>query len=168
MNATLCCNAQKKAKRRVLPASTILKKNYYTRHSEYLYNRCQTFEQKAFNFYSGPSESQGKPGGPESYANSNSYVANCPPNATLGENEPINGSSGGCKVVIYKPNNYQYAQQGAVSSSARMLRLNVNTIDKNRADIKNPLNNILYKNKTPSCDPSLYRKSGDAYQCVRL
>jgi hypothetical protein len=84
------------------------------------------------------------------------------------EIDPTNGTSSGCKVVIYKPNNYQYAQQGAVSSSARMLRLNVNTIDKNLADIKNPLNNILYKNKTPSCDPSLYRKSGDAYQCVRL
>ena len=230
MNATLCCNAQKKAKKRVLPASTILKKNYYTTHSQYLYNRCQTFEQKSFNFYSGPILSEGKPGGPESY--SNSYVANCNPNVLVNDattiaiinrvayilkeesimteeeynafktasittlktfvaflqNEVVNSgqsvallykvlensqelvsnSSNGCKIVVYKPNNYQYAQQGAVSNGSRLLRLNVNTINKNLADIKNPINNIMYKNKTETCDPALYRKSGDRIQCARI
>lgn len=244
MNATLCCNAQKKARRRVLPASTLLKKNYYTTHNQYLYNRCQTFEQRAFNFYSdgsstgtgtGTGASSGKPGGPESY--SNTYVANCNPNVVIseavtisiinrvafilnaesimtneeyeafkassittmkefidflktsvanseqsiellykvienandtGSNYAINGESNGCKVVVYKPNNYQYAQQGAVSSSARILKLNVNTINTNLASIKKPIHNIVYKNKAPVCDPSLYRKSGDAYHCIRL
>lgn len=236
MNAALCCNAQKKARRRVLPASTLLKKNYYTRHNEYLYNRCQTFEQRAFNFYSdGSGDPNVKPGGPESYPNS--YVANCNPNVVISEAVTIgiinrvafilkeesiiteeeyaafqaasittlkefveflktsvvqsdqsiellykvieyaddtdsnkglmlNGSSNGCKVVVYKPNNYQYAQQGAVSSSARMLRLNVNTINTNLASIKNPIHNILYKNKTPRCDPRLYKKNGDAWHCT--
>jgi hypothetical protein len=226
MNASLCCNAQKKAKKRVQPASTILKKNYYTTHSQYLYNRCQTFEQKSFNFYSGPIPSKNKPGGPESY--SNSYVANCNPNVLVHDatttaiinriayilkeesiiteeeydafktasittlktfvsflqNEVINAeqslallykvlensqelvsnSSNGCKIVVYKPNNHQYAQQGAVSNGSRLLRLNVNTINQNIADI----NNIVYKNKTGSCDPALYRKSGDHVQCARL
>lgn len=236
MNPALCCNAQKKAKRRVLPASTLLKKNYYTTHNSYLYNRCQTYEQRAFNFYSGGvGGPEVKPGGPESYQNT--YVANCSPNVIIGEAVAIgiinrvayilheesiitneeydafktesittlkafvewlntsvtnseqsiallnkvienandtgsydglntNGTSNGCKVVVYKPNNYQYAQQGAVSSSARMLRLNVQTINTNIASIQNPVHNILYKNKTPACDPSLYRKTGATWHCV--
>jgi hypothetical protein len=45
-----------------------------------------------------------------------------------GPNNPI-----GCKLTIYKPNNPQYAQQGAVDSSTRMLKLNVTTIEKNAA-----------------------------------
>jgi len=51
--------------------------------------------------------------------------------------DPYNGSfiSGpsnprGCAQVIYKPNNPQYAQQGGVSSSTRILKLNVDTITK--------------------------------------
>jgi hypothetical protein len=35
--------------------------------------------------------------------------------------------------VEYKPNNPQFAQQGAVSSSTRILKLNVTTIEKNAA-----------------------------------
>jgi hypothetical protein len=54
----------------------------------------------------------------------------------------------GCKLVVYKPNNPQFAQQGAVSSSTRMLKLNVDTIQLNAA--KNNLSN-LYKNKAPQC-----------------
>jgi len=75
----------------------------------------------------------------------------------------------GCQLVVYNPNNYQYAKQGAVSSSTRILKLNVDTISTNAASIQNynntgPLlvnanelyagvyNNIanLYKNKPSS------------------
>lgn len=95
-NPLLCCNQQRKARRRVLPASTILKKNYYTTSSQYLYNRCQTFEQRSFNFVSGTNDpnvyntiqdypavsdaiiENTKPGDPLSYLNL--YVANCNPN----------------------------------------------------------------------------------------
>ena len=42
-----------------------------------------------------------------------------------------------CQLTIYKPNNYQFAKQGAVSSSTRLLKLNVNTISTNAASIKN-------------------------------
>ena len=45
-----------------------------------------------------------------------------------GPNNPI-----GCKLTVYKPNNPQYAQQGAVDASTRMLKLNVTTIEKNAA-----------------------------------
>jgi hypothetical protein len=45
-----CCNEERKAKRRVIYASTNLKKNYYTTLEQYRENRCQTYEQRAFNF----------------------------------------------------------------------------------------------------------------------
>jgi hypothetical protein len=229
-NATLCCNAQKKARKRVLPASTILKKNYYTTHSQYMYNRCQTFEQRAFNFYSGPQTQT-----PES--SPYEYTANCSPNVIIndavvisiinrvafvlkeeniitqeeydafltaqivtmeafiafltndvanssealaslykvlnnnylnGGNDMLSNSTNGCKKVIYKPNNYQYAQQGAVTGSARVLRLNVNTIDKYISNIKAPTNTMIYKNKVEKCNPAYYRKDGDRIQCKKV
>ena len=48
----------------------------------------------------------------------------------------------GCSQVYYKPNNPQFANQGAVSSSTRILKLNVDTISTNA--YKNPKN--IYKN----------------------
>lgn len=42
----------------------------------------------------------------------------------------------GCQLTVYKPNNYQYAKQGAVSSSTRMLKLNVDTISSNAASMQ--------------------------------
>jgi hypothetical protein len=223
----LCCNDERKALRRVLPASTILKKNYYTTHTQYLQNRCQTYQQRAFNFQSpnpvniaemnsgNPFVTKeallaAKPG--SALALFNTYFANCQPNGEIYQateialinrmldimlsrniidenqynaaknivtidaffnylvslnnpqaiavfvdfiNNPYYGvpSSGptnpaGCKLVVYKPNNPQFAQQGAVSSSTRMLKLNVDTIQLNAA--KNNLSN-LYKNKAPQC-----------------
>ena len=44
-----------------------------------------------------------------------------------------------CAQVFYKPNNHQYAKQGAVSSSTRILKLNVDTINTNAyKNRKNP------------------------------
>jgi hypothetical protein len=83
----------------------------------------------------------------------------------------------GCQLVVYKPNNYQYAKQGAVSSSTRNLKLNVDTISTNAASIQNYNNtgpqlvtaNQLYagdspnitnimKNKAPGCNtPSIFQ-----------
>jgi len=97
---------------------------------------------------------------------------------------PLAGPSNqtGCQLVVYKPNNYQYAKQGAVDSSTRNLKLNVNTISTNAASIQNynntgPLlvnaNEIyagndpnlinLQKNKAPTCHAPLplnFRQSG--------
>ena len=39
----LCCNQEKFAQKRVIYASTNLKKNYYSTHTQYLQNRCKTF-----------------------------------------------------------------------------------------------------------------------------
>ena len=97
---------------------------------------------------------------------------------------PLSGPSNpaGCQLTVYKPNNYQFAKQGAVSSSTRNLKLNVDTISTNAASINNYNNtgpqlvsaNELYagnnpnlinlqKNKAPGCNtpwPLNFSQSG--------
>jgi hypothetical protein len=98
-NSTWCCNEEYKAKRRVIYASTNLKKNYYTSTKQYLQNRCKTYDQKAFNFltyrtndaaavydanpyYANPSGANAPvPGSPLAFANT--YLANCQPNVQI-------------------------------------------------------------------------------------
>jgi hypothetical protein len=256
-NPLLCCNQQRKARQRVLGANTNIKKNYYQTTDMYLYNRCQTFRQRQFNFVRGPID-QGildlflkypfvtakileysKPGDPLSIVNY--YVAQCNPNFTIesaieiayinslsksllqagyitqdvyltliGQGhlsvqifiatlqsiltaaqyklvieymyqlaaDPYNGSvvSGpgltkGCAQVFYKPNNPQFAQQGGVSSSTRILKLNVDTISTAAAGVRKlkganleaqlssgqtPNVPFIYKFKTPTCQASTY------------
>jgi hypothetical protein len=97
---------------------------------------------------------------------------------------PLSGPTNpaGCQLTVYKPNNYQFAKQGAVSSSTRLLKLNVDTISTNAASIQNYNNtgqflvtaNQLYsgdanntknlmKNKAPTCNtpwPLNFSQSG--------
>jgi hypothetical protein len=97
---------------------------------------------------------------------------------------PLSGPTNpaGCQLTVYKPNNYQFAKQGAVSSSTRLLKLNVDTISTNAASIQNYNNtgqllvtaNQLYagdannyrnllKNKAPTCNtpwPVNFSQSG--------
>jgi hypothetical protein len=205
-NKKFCCNEERKALRRVVYASTNLKPNYYSTHFQYLQNRCQTHQQKSFNFEPPTIEQK----------LANTYLANCQPNAeiyqasetdlvysilTLLVNakhispteydtftktyanvrletlasflktvdnaaaaietfsniinnpyigiEPLTQSLKGCKLTVYKPNNQQFAVQGAVQSSTRNLKLNVTTIETNAASFNNK--NILYKNKASHC-----------------
>lgn len=227
-NSVLCCNQERKAKRRVLGANTNIKKNYFQTNYMYLYNRCQTFQQRQFNFLNGLINPRVakliennpmlayklltivKPGEPLSIYNQ--YVAQCSPNCTIRQGlvlnfiESVSGSLlnnfhiaideyyelleinnisdffktiekyltpeiynnivyifgeisketltnlKGCSQVYYKPNNPQFANQGAVSSSTRILKLNVDTISTNA--YKNPSN--IYKNKS----------SNEGNQCV--
>ena len=256
-NPILCCNDEKKARRRVIYANTFLPTNYYTTHSQYLKNRCKTYEQKAFNFlayktnvtngiyqnnpyYFASGNKGAKPGSPESLGNT--YLANCQPNAqifnatenaligqmlafmvnlqiitqsevntfeTLGINSiqgffvwinglpenqkpqalkvftdfinnpywgmPPNGPSNpsGCQLVVYNPNNYQFAKQGAVSSSTRMLKLNVDTISTNAASIQNYNNtgpllvnaNELYRGQDNNV-ANLYKNKPSSAGCI--
>ena len=252
-NSTWCCNEEYKAKRRVIYASTNLKKNYYTSTKQYLQNRCKTYDQKAFNFlsyrtnldasiynanpyYATPAGNNAPvPGSPLSFANT--YLANCQPNVqiydatenalisqmlsimvnagvltqsevntfnTLGINTidgffnwlnglpegqkepalqifvdfinnpywgmPLTGPSNqtGCQLTVYKPNNYQYAVQGAVDSSTRNLKLTVDTITSNAKTNKN---SYLSKNKSSTgCNTPLplnFSQSGP-YQNKKL
>lgn len=98
-NPLLCCNQQRKALQRVLPTNTNVKKNYYQTTYMYLYNRCQTFQQRQFNFIFSPIDKKieqlfmaypfvtakileySKPGDPLSIINL--YVAQCNPNFTI-------------------------------------------------------------------------------------
>jgi len=137
--STFCCNDEKKALRRTRPTNTKLKKKYYTTTSQYLYNRCKTYEQQQFNYITS-GNSASKPGDPSSI--NNTYVGNCNPNLDI--DNPVVDTDGsyntltnpqGCKVTQYKPNNYKFSTQGAVSSSDRVLRLNVDTINTNNANI---------------------------------
>ena len=223
-----CCNEEKKARRRVLPASTNLKQNYYTTLQQYRENRCQTYEQRAFNFVRPAisADPNAKPGDPLSIFNT--YVANCQPNGDIyqtseenlvsvilqimvnqdiipsdpnsysqittfqelvrfiaqipfpNQNQaiivydafvlnpytgvPITGPSNynGCKLVVYKPNNYQFAQQGAVTASTLILKLNVTTIEKNLAHLPK---SIILKNKAPRCNPALFTFNGNPRTC---
>ena len=270
-----CCNAERKALQRVIYASTNLKKNYFTTHKQYLQNRCQTYEQRVFNFVR-PADitaaelrqetgnpfiteaavKNAKPGSP--LALLNTYVANCQPNGEIYATADINlinamvqtmlnkgiltqeevtafyekdittlkgfinyieslpekernvaikvfysftnnpyvaslfegptnfNNPNGCKLVVYKPNNSQYAVQGAVSSSTRILKLSVTTIEKNLAGYKaaqkagaklnigpainpggNPVIPFLYKNKAPYCTQDYYTNFTPRFQNPR-
>ena len=93
-----------KARRRSMYANTNLKPDYFNSLQACREKRCQTFDQRSFNF-----ERDGVDG---------VLYANCQPNKQ------------GCKQVFYKPNNTQFAQQGAVSSSTRLLKLTNDTRNK--------------------------------------
>jgi hypothetical protein len=247
-----CCNEPRKALLRVRPASTNLKKNYFTTLQQYRENRCKTYEQKAFNFktendyltdaallknnpnITAKMIAEAKPGSPLTLLNT--YVGNCYPNtglstysqvelvamsfqilnnngmfsndditnfynlkiATLQQfvwfistlksgktvqaaylfknfiTNPYIGMSlsgpsnpNACKLAVYKPSNPQFAVQGAVSSSARTLKLTVATIRTAVGDTRAGSNNIIlnfgkpgnvpyiYKSKVQKCTPAL-------------
>lgn len=251
-NPQNCCNEQRKALLRVRPASTNLKKNYFTTLQQYRENRCKTYEQKAFNFktendyltdaamlknnpnITAKMIAEAKPGSPLTLLNT--YVGNCYPNTGLStysqvelvvmsfqilnnngmfSNEDItnfynlkvttlqefvwfisNLKSGNtvqaaylfknfitnpyigmslsgpsnpnaCKLAVYKPSNPQFAVQGAVSSSARTLKLTVATIRTAVSDYSSGSNNaifnfgkpgnipFIYKSKVQKCTPAL-------------
>jgi hypothetical protein len=243
VNKKYCCNTERNARKMVIYASTNLKPNYYNSHYQYLQNRCQTYQQKSFNFtsplekaYAIENNNQkslyAKPGSP--LALTNTYIANCYPNideliysennivnniylilknqnllsnedinryntseinkiylmnqyiSTI-ENEqnrenafkiylnfinnpyigvPINGPSNprGCKLVVYKPSNPQFATEGGVSSGTQLLKLTTDTISSNLYSI-NKLSGsattskfgntpFIYKNKYTTCSNS--------------
>jgi hypothetical protein len=254
-NPLLCCSQQRKAMRRVLPSNTNVKKNYFQTTYMYLYNRCQTFQQRQFNFIAGIIDPKvlaiiqtypfvgksileyTKPGDPLS--NLIYYVAQCNPNFTIERgaqlafidslaksllnanfisqesykivivsdsiqdflnklkgilnNEQyavliaylykvstdpnntaiITGPTNpkGCSRVYYKPNNPQYATQGGVSSSTRILKLNVDTISTAAARQRRlrganvaaalssgniPYTPFIYKDKVPQCQAQTF------------
>ena len=105
-----CCNQERNAIVRVLPTSSSITKNanlpnkYYTTLQQYRNNRCQTYDQKAFDFQSVANQEE------------NTYNSMC---------QPVNG---GCKLAVYKTNNPQFAQQGAVKSSTRTFKRAINVV----------------------------------------
>lgn len=147
----LCCNEERKAIQMTLPNSTLVKKNYYQTTYAKLYNRCKTFQQNEYAYLTGvgnpdmlntyPPElvKQVKPGSPLALQLDYLYAAHCNPNYVV-EGAVYPTDTNKCKKDVFKPNNYKYSKQGAVSSSNRILQLNVETINKNLSQIKKGLN----------------------------
>jgi len=117
---SFCCNPQYKARRSSYPANTIKKSNYYTNTSQYLYQRNKTYSQNSFHFLKSSDDKintlQNKPGGPISDWNNYTYHTNSHCNIS------------GCeKDIMYNPNNYKFAKEGAVSDRTRILSLLINS-----------------------------------------
>lgn len=90
---------------------------YYTTGSQYLYNRNMTVAQNQTTLFKEGNENM--PGQPGTYNNiysSGTSTPFCPDNPDA------------VYPVYYKPNNYKYAQQGAVSSGDKIFRLKYDTI----------------------------------------
>jgi hypothetical protein len=122
----------------IKPASTLLSKAYYTTHEAYMKSRTNTYNQKLLtapiqgtnaNYYDAtgqlkwPSDS---PTGSQVYATTDPYN----PQST----RRCNGRKSG--TTIFKPNNRQYACQGAVDSSTRLERLKQTTVNTNASSLR--------------------------------
>jgi predicted nucleic acid binding AN1-type Zn finger protein len=95
----ICLTPQKNALNRIR-RSGIVKKDYSIDNRQYLEKRSKTF-----------------------YQNQYSYLVKGDPSAKPGSANSIeNTYSNGCRDVVYKPNNSNFACQGAVSSSSLILR----------------------------------------------
>jgi len=118
------CNPKKNI---IKSAVTLLSPTYYTDTKAYLQSRCQTYDQKLStrpipeNLYIDPISKMPVPPTDASSGSQEFFTKNCGKQCQHGR-----------VTTIYKPNNVQYAQQGAVSSSTRLARLNYNTLNKKR------------------------------------
>ena len=122
----------KTSPRRIRPATTILSKTYYVDRKDYLRSRCRLYDQKLTAIpLTGVTylDANGALLYPTN-ANVERKTQDCPTNCSDDTN-----AAPSCKT-IYKPNNIQYAKQGAVDSSDRLTRLKLNTINKNAASYK--------------------------------
>lgn len=111
--------------RRIRPSTTLLSKKYYTNRKDYLRSRCLSYDQKLTALpmddvtYLSEDGALLYPNDTDTVRRTQNCPAQCP-------------STTSCQT-IYKPNNIQYATQGAVDSSDRLTRLKLNTINKNAA-----------------------------------
>jgi hypothetical protein len=135
-----------------------ISKKYYQNYSKYLYSRGNTYDQK-LTFTKIPNIQ---------YFNNNQIVYPVISQTTTEYDVPLNSSyyqgtsvlpdvGNTCDLVIYKPNNSQFAVQGAVDSSSRLSRLKYNTITTNNSSFyrqSNGYNNIKY-----SSDPVFFSKN---------
>ena len=128
----VACNPEKNV---IKPASTIIKKNYYTDSRAYLRSRNKTYERNL----------SGTRNEKITYIDQSGNVLwptmtldgpqvrdplSCTDRCQYAPNSNIRSRT------IYKPNNRQYGVQGAVSSSSRLERLKLNTITKNGNSFK--------------------------------
>lgn len=116
---SLCCSKERDARKRTRSV-TKLSKSYFSSTKQYLKNKCQLFEQKqSINQIQGNDYTNYLDGkGSTQY-----YTQNC--------TSPYQTGRDCHNLTYYNPNNRQFAKQGAVDSSTRLLKLNVDTITLN-------------------------------------
>ena len=155
--------------------STLLRKNYYTSTSAYLQARSKTYKQMSTTLQrAGVNYLQpdGTPAWP-SNSSTGSQVFNTPNCSTqCANNTPV--------TTIYKPNNVNFGVQGAVSSSTRLMRLKLNTVNKNGASFAsaygqaaanagsysaNPTAPYFIKSKVNNCNRQTYYRIGNRTMC---
>ena len=203
--ACVACNPENNIIRR---ATTVLSKKYYTDTKGYLHSRCISFNQKQstnpvagveyFNAQGQPLYPTDASNGPQVRATKNCFT-NCNTCTGCSSCKTCNIGGTDCNnvascinyqsqnicnttpsVTIYKPNNKQYAVQGAVSSGARIDRLKFNTITTNGGSFYTAWGAAganagryqgtqegpyFLKSKNYVCDPSLYHKNGNKRIC---
>ena len=122
-----CMSSQINARKRVRSAGMLIKPKpntyretgeYYVTGHQYLYSRNKTAVQNSIHI-AAAAASDLKPGAPNTY---NNVYSSGTATAYCGGNESTE------YPVYYKPNNFKYAQQGAVSSSDKIFRLKYDTI----------------------------------------
>jgi len=168
----ICCNPEYN---RIKPATTLLSKKYYTDSKMYLRSRNKLYNQKLSNLpYPGVN-----------YYNDNGKWL-YPTNNLLGPQvfstgECPQGSCGSSpQITIFKPNNREFKVQGAVSSSTRLEKLKLDTVNKSAKSLVIPygksaskagsyyLNGntpYLIKDKIGKCDH--YHRNGDFTKCFQ-
>ena len=175
LNSNVICIACNPENNIIKSARTVIGKKYYSDTIGYLKSRCLTYKQRlsgervsGINYVTSddniiwPSDS---PTGSQ-VRNTLNCAKSC------NQNTPI--------TTIYKPNNIQYATQGAVSSSSRITRLKLNTINKNGKSFETAYGAhaanagkyqgtseapYFVKSKTNICNPSLYHRNGNRTMC---
>jgi hypothetical protein len=155
-------------------ASTILSKTYYTDSRAYLRSRCKLYEQKL--------STRRIPGNTYFDASGNELYPN--DSKTGPQNYLMRNCANTCDInkqpkTIYKPNNRNFATQGAVSSSARLVKLKYDTVNKNGASFNSAYGqaasnagrysengNAPYFIKSKISEPQIFYKKGTKVKCV--
>lgn len=147
---------------------------------QYLRSKCRSFDQRLTGRLNPGtlyvSEDDGCCIKPVPYSNSDSGSQ-----VRLSTNCPDETCDGNPVKIIVKPNNRQFFQQGAVSSSSRLERLKLNTINKAASSLKKEYGSsaanaakytqsgatpYFIKVKPVSCNPSIFHKDGQpSLQC---
>jgi hypothetical protein len=125
------CNPERN---RIKSSTTILSKTYYTNHNSYMRSRGNLYDQKLTALPVPGLTYLDATGNllPITEDNAVRQTQDCAPACPLGA-LPSAQQQSQASQTIYKPNNAQYAKQGAVDSSDRITRLKLNTINKNAA-----------------------------------
>jgi len=168
--ACVACNPENHV---IKTASTVIGKKYYTDSRAYLHSKGRTYEQN---------QATGIKVDGVTYFDANGNPLHPSDNTSLGPtsySKTFGGQQTDCSdKLIYKPSNHKFSTQGAVSSGSRLLRLKVDTINKNGSSFASAYgsaaknagryssnSNAIYflKSKHNKCIP--HRRTGSKRKC---